>query len=118
MKWVLACFLLSCATLAAQSPFPANSTALPSHPFFIKHTWIIGGQGKWDSLTMDPVAERLYIAHGDVVQVVDVESGQLAGSIKGFREAHSVALDTNGERGFASDGPTDTVKVFAAGRSR
>ena len=53
----------------------------------------IGGSGNWDYLTLDPVARRLYIAHGQVVQVVDVDSGSVAGEITGFREAHAIALD-------------------------
>ncbi|MGB6689557.1 MAG: hypothetical protein WBE76_17110 [Terracidiphilus sp.] len=104
--------LLGCIPLAAQNPFPPPPTALPSQPFFIKHTWIIGGHGNWDYLTMDPVANRLYIAHGPEVQVVDVETGNLAGTVKGLQEAHSIALDDTGEFGYVSDGPADEVKVF------
>jgi hypothetical protein len=107
------CLLGCCAMrLAAQSPFPANSTALPSQPFFIRHIWIIGGRGNWDYLTMDPVANRLYIAHGAEVQVVDVQTGSLAGTVSGLQEAHSIALDDVGEFGYVSDGPADEVKVF------
>jgi len=106
------CLLVCAMPLAAQSPFPAPSTALPSQPFFIKHTWFIGGHGNWDYLTMDPVANRLYIAHGPEVQVMDVETGSLAGTVKGLQEAHSIALDDAGEFGYVSDGPADEVKVF------
>jgi DNA-binding beta-propeller fold protein YncE len=113
MRRALFFCLLGCTIpLLAQSPFPANSTDLPSQPFFIKHTWIIGGTGNWDYLTMDPVANRLYIAHGPEVQVVDVQTGNLAGKVKGLEEAHSIALDDAGEFGYVSDGPADEVKVF------
>ncbi len=112
MKSALALWLMCCAPLAAQNPFPAPPTALPSHPFFIKQTWIIGGQGDWDYLTMDPKAERLHIAHGPEVQVVDVETGDLAGVVKGLRQAHSVALDDTGEYGFVSDGEANDIKIF------
>jgi DNA-binding beta-propeller fold protein YncE len=112
MRRFLALFLLGCTTLAAQVPFPANSTALPDHPFFIKNTWIIGGTGNWDYLTMDPVAERLFIAHGPEVQVVDVDTGKLAGTVRDLEEAHSIALDSTGELGYVSDGPADEIKVF------
>jgi DNA-binding beta-propeller fold protein YncE len=116
MRKALSLFLLGCAQLAAQSPFPQNSTALPDHPWFIKKTWIIGGRGNWDYLTMDPAASRLYIAHGPEVQVVDAETGNLAGQVTGLSEAHSVALDDAGEFGYVSDGPADEVVVF--GRRR
>ena len=110
MKRLLALCLLGCATLAAQQ-IPA-ATELPGSPFFIKQTWVVGGVGNWDYLTMDPAAGRLYIAHGAQVQVVDVETGQLAGVISGLREAHAIALDESGEFGYISDGPADQVKVF------
>lgn len=112
MKRFFGCFLLQCAALAAQSPFPAVPTALPDHPYFIKNTWIIGGTGNWDYLTMDPKAGRLYIAHGHAVQVVDVKTGSLAGTVTGFGEAHAIALDRTGEFGYVSDGGDSAVAIF------
>ena len=56
-------------------------TQLPGDPFFVKKSWPIGGSGNWDYLTLDPVARRLYIAHGHAVQVVDVDSGSVVGEI-------------------------------------
>jgi hypothetical protein len=110
MKRLLALYLLGCAALPAQQP-PA-ATELPGSPFAIKKTWIIGGVGNWDYMTMDPAAQRLYIAHGAQVQVVDVETGQVAGVISGLREAHAIALDDAGQFGYISDGPAGQVKVF------
>jgi hypothetical protein len=110
MKRLLALCLLGCAALPAQQP-PA-ATELPGSPFAIRKTWIIGGVGNWDYMTMDPAAQRLYIAHGAQVQVVDVETGQVAGVISGLREAHAIALDGTGQFGYVSDGPAGQVKVF------
>jgi len=109
MKKFLAVCLLGCASLYAQIPAP---TQLPGHPFFIKKTWTIGGLGNWDYLTVDPKAGQLFIAHGTVVQVVDVTTGALAGQVTGLREAHAIVLDDNGEFGYISDGLADSVKVF------
>ena len=106
-------FLVSafaCPPLPAQQP--PQPTDLPSHPFFIKQTWIIGGVGSWDYMTIDPVAERLYIAHGHSVQVVDVKSGSVVGQISGLGEAHSIALDDSGEFGYISDGAAGKVVAF------
>jgi len=85
---------------------------LPGNPFFIQKIWQIGGVGNWDYLTVDPVARRLYIAHGPVVQVVDIETGALLGKIGGFRQAHQVLLDDAGQYGYVSDGPAGQVRVF------
>jgi len=102
--------LLMCAGLTAQTV--PLATDLPSHPFFIRATWYIGGAGNWDYLTMDPQAGRLYIAHGTTVQVVDVDSGTLVGEMDGFYEARQVALDDTGQFGFISDGGQGKVTVF------
>lgn len=110
MKKLLALCLLACATVSAQQ-IP-GATRLPGSPFFIKKTWIVGGAGNWDYLTMDVAARRLFIAHGSVVQVVDVDTGTLAGQVTGLREAHAVALDDSGEFGYVSDGLAGQVKVF------
>ena len=105
--------LIFCSSLAAQwwSP-PPHPTGLPSQPFFIRNVWYIGGAGPWDLMTIDPSAERLYIAHGPVVQVVDVQTGTLAGAIKGLSGAHAIALDDKGVYGYISDGPAGRVVVF------
>jgi DNA-binding beta-propeller fold protein YncE len=109
MKKLLAVCLLAGTSLSAQIPAP---TQLPDRPFSVKKTWTIGGVGNWDYLTMDPKASQLFIAHGTVVQVVDVATGALAGQVTGLREAHAIALDDNGEFGYISDGLADDVKVF------
>lgn len=110
-----------CAVIAVRTvgmaqqptPVPPPPTALPSHPFFILKTWIVGGVGDWDYLTMDPTARELFIAHGPTVQVVDVDSGTVAGTVKGFRQAHEVELDgPGGAYGYVSDGQADVVRVF------
>lgn len=109
----LVIWLFSCCALTAQwyTP-PPQPTGLPSRPFFIRNTWYIGGTGPWDLMTMDPSAQRLYIAHGPVVQVVDVQTGTLAGEIRGLSGARAIALDDKGGYGYISDGPAARVVVF------
>jgi DNA-binding beta-propeller fold protein YncE len=110
MRRILFFSLLITGALPAQQV--PQATDLPGKPFFINATWYIGGAGNWDYLTMDPSAGRLYIAHGTAMQVVDVESGTLAGEIGGFYEARQVALDNTGELGYVSDGGLGKVIVF------
>jgi DNA-binding beta-propeller fold protein YncE len=113
-RFYLRCLPALCLTawLPLWAQQPPEATELPANPLFIKGTWIIGGTGPWDYLTMDPKAERLYIAHGPRVQVVDVKTGTVAGEIGGLREAHAIALDESGEFGYISDGAANAVKVF------
>lgn len=113
MKLVLGLLLAVCEVASAQlSPVPPPPTELPSHPFFITKTWYVGGVGDWDYLAIDPSANQLFIAHGGQVQVVDVESGTVAGVVSHMREAHAIVLDSEGAYGYVSDGPADMVRVF------
>jgi DNA-binding beta-propeller fold protein YncE len=96
-------------TAAAQTP---QATELPGAVYSITNKWTIGGEGNWDYLTLDPTAMQLYIAHGPVVQVVDVAGGTKSGEVKGLKDAHSVALDDNSQFGFVTDGPANAVRVF------
>ena len=110
LRPVFVCCAVTCATVTAQRP--PSPDDLTSHPFFITKTWVVGGVGDWGYMTMDPVARQLLIAHGPTVQVVDVASGSLAGTVTGLREAHSIALDSAGELGYVTDGPANQVKIF------
>ena len=110
MKRYLVFGVMMCATVLAQRP--PSPTDLAGHPFFITKTWVVGGVGDWDYLTMDPVAHQLFIAHGAAVQVVDVSTGTLAGAVTGLRQAHAVVLDPEGAFGYVTDGPVSAVKVF------
>ena len=116
MRRLLPIILFACAALllcacasAQQVPL---ATDLPAHPFFIKSTWYIGGAGTWDYMTFDRDANRLYIAHGTVMQVVDVDTGSKVGEIRDLYEARQVALDDTGQYGYVSDGGQGKVVVF------
>jgi DNA-binding beta-propeller fold protein YncE len=113
MRMYLSLLLGVCGIASAQlTPVPPPPTGTPSHPFFITKTWVLGGVGDWDYMAMDPRAHQLFIAHGPTVQVVDVESGSVAGVVKGLREAHAIVLDAEGTYGYVSDGQADMVRVF------
>jgi DNA-binding beta-propeller fold protein YncE len=103
-------FVISAVAAAAQQV--PRSTDLPAHPFFIKNTWYIGGEGTWDYLTFDNDASRLYVAHGTVLQVVDIDSGSLVGQLGDMYEARQVALDDTGQYGYVTDGGQGKVVLF------
>jgi len=111
-RWakVLVVFLGVAAGVGAQE-LP-RATDLPGKPFFLKKTWVIGGEGDWDYLTLDPDAMRLFVAHGTSVQVVDANAGSVTGQINGLRDAHGIALDDSGMAGFISDGGANRVRIF------
>ena len=104
--------LLAATGMAAQvAPIP-RPDELPGRPYAIEKKWVIGGSGNWDYLTLDPAARQLFVTHQNTVQVVDVDSGAVAGQVSGFGEAHAVALNPNGETGYVSDGRANKVFFF------
>ena len=110
-RWLVVWLLAGAALIAQQAPIPA-ATELPGRPFAIKKNWVIGGNGNWDYLTLDPDARQLFIAHQSRVQVVDIDAGNVVGEVTGFSEAHSVALDPNGQVGYVSDGRANLIRIF------
>ncbi len=73
--------------------------------------WKIGGAGGWDYLTVD-TNNRLFLSRGTQVDVVDIQSGKVIGTIPEHpgRAWHALAPDLH--RGFTSNGRADSVTVF------
>jgi DNA-binding beta-propeller fold protein YncE len=71
----------------------------------------IPGQGNWDYLTVDESARRLYVSHGTKVEILNVDSGELLGSIPTVG-VHGIVLAPEFGRGFISDGKASKVLVF------
>ena len=72
----------------------------------------IPGQGSWDYLTVDSNARRLYVSHGTQVEVLDVDSGSIVGTIPNTLGVHGIAIAPELGRGFVSDGKASTVTIF------
>jgi DNA-binding beta-propeller fold protein YncE len=72
----------------------------------------LGGDGRWDYITVDTAGNRLFIARQTRVMVVDPASGRLLGVIPGIDGAHGVALDYTAGYGFATAGRSGTVTMF------
>jgi len=96
----LVLLLVSPASLAAQQPY------------HILDHWKLGGDGFWDYLLADSGAHRLYITHGQRVEVIDSQTGKPIGAITGLHGTHGIALDTSGKFGYISDGGGNAVVVF------
>jgi DNA-binding beta-propeller fold protein YncE len=69
------------------------------------------GDGGWDYLSVDETGGRLFVSHGTVVQVVDLKSAQLAGTIDETPGVHGIAIATDLNKAFISVGRNASVKV-------
>ena len=72
----------------------------------------IPGQGSWDYLTVDEAARRLYVSHGTQVEVLDIDSLTVVGSIPKTPGVHGIAIAPEVGRGFVSNGQASTVTIF------
>lgn len=80
--------------------------------YHIAHQDVLSGDVKWDYLTYDIDSRRLFITRGDHVDVYDTALGRVVASIAGTLGVHGVALAPEFNKGFTSNGRSDTVTVF------
>ncbi len=72
----------------------------------------IEGDGGWDYLTFDDASSRLFVSHGTIVQVVDVNQKKVVGTIPDTKGVHGIALAPDLNKGFISNGRDTSVTVF------
>jgi YVTN family beta-propeller protein len=73
---------------------------------------ISGPDGGWDYATVDATARRLYVAHGDAVMAVDLDSGKVTPSLVGASRAHGIAPVTGTTLAVSTNGAANSVTVF------
>jgi DNA-binding beta-propeller fold protein YncE len=74
----------------------------------------IPGPGRGDYLAVDEAARRLYVSHGNQVEVLDTDSKKVIGLIPNTPGSHGIAIAPELDRGFVTDGQSGTVTVFSA----
>jgi YVTN family beta-propeller protein len=103
--------LLFVATILLYSALPIVA-APPVGGYSIVKKIPIPGQGSWDYLSVDEAARRLYVSHGTQVEVIDVDSESIVGSIPKTPGVHGIAIAPELSRGFVSNGQSATVTIF------
>ncbi len=104
--------LLIAVTLTLLCLPPLAVAAPPVDGYSITKKISIPGQGSWDYLSVDEGARRLYVSHGTQVEVIDVDSGAIVGSISKTLGVHGIAIAPELGRGFVSNGQSSTVTIF------
>ena len=90
---------------------PAQTTAVPA-PYHLLNTIAIGGEGGWDYLSVDPAGERLYVSHGTQVEVVDLKTRKVVGTVKNTPGVHGIEVLPSANRGYITCGRNNTCVVF------
>ena len=92
---------------------PAVATPAPSPAGFeLTREFAIGGEGRWDYVTCDRDARRLYVPRSDRVMILSSVTGNVIATIPGTPGVHGVALAKHLRRGFTSNGGDGTVTIF------
>jgi YVTN family beta-propeller protein len=104
--------LLAIAAIGVLSFVPLAGAAPPADGYSVVKKIPIPGQGSWDYLSVDEAARRLYVSHGTQVEVIDVDSGNIVGSIPNTPGVHGIAIAAELGRGFISNGKASTVTIF------
>lgn len=80
--------------------------------YTLKQKFVIGGEGNWDYLTYDAMADRLFVSRGTHVQVIDPAKGTVLAEIPDTPGVHGIALADDLGKGFISNGRDNSVTVF------
>src|SRR5256885_6849270 len=99
--------VLACVVVLGLGGAPVGATG-----YHVARTVVLGGDGGWDYVALDPVGHRLFIARQDRVMVVDPASGKVLAEIPGLNRAHGVAFSYETGRGFATSGADSAVTIF------
>ena len=112
MRPILSRFIAS-LFLACAVPIHAAEPA-----YHVTHKEILPGDVKWDYLIYDVGSKRLFITRGDHVDVYDTALGRVVASIADTPGVHGVALASDINKGFTSNGRSNTVTVFELSSSK
>jgi len=90
----------------------AVSAAFGAEGYKVLTKYKIGGTGGWDYVSVDSANRRIYASHGVTVEVLDADSGKVVGQIAQLHGVHGIAIAADLNKGFISNGQSNSVTVF------
>jgi len=72
----------------------------------------VPGDGGYDYLSIDDVNRHLFVSHGTSVNVIDLNTEAVIGSIDNMKGVHGIAVVNDVNKGFITDGRDNSVVVF------
>lgn len=101
--------LLFLCTIIVMSVF---SSAYGQNEFKVVKIFHIQSGGGWDYIAVGPGNNRLYVSHGNQVNILDLSTGDSLGVIENTTGVHGIAFDKSQNKGFTSNGRLNSVTVF------
>ena len=114
IKFTDASLLLTTAVMATSLVYgqPSKSNAAETRTYRVAQTFHVGGEGRWDYLTVDPEHKLLFVPRTTHTMVLDARTGKTVADIPGQKRNHGVAIAASAGRGFITDGEDASVTVF------
>lgn len=72
----------------------------------------VPANGSYDYISIDEVNRHLFVTHGTVVDIIDLNTEQVIDSVTGMKGVHGVAVVNDVNKGFISDGKGKAVIAF------
>jgi DNA-binding beta-propeller fold protein YncE len=116
----IACFISAACCFAQQAklkvhevlvnnPMPAQTAS----QYKVINKIHLDGDLGWDYIAVDDSTNRLYVSHGNMVQVVDLNyDNKVIATITGLNGVHGIAIASEFNRGFITSGKDSSVLVF------
>lgn len=92
--------------------FVASAAAAAAADYRVIAHYPVAGDVRYDYLRVDPAMRRLYVSHGNRVDVLDADSGARLGEIAPMNGIHGIALAPGLRLGFITAGADRTVVMF------
>ncbi len=104
-------FCLVLAIICSLS-FTINKAVAQNNLYSLDTAIAVPGDGGYDYLFIDQLSNKLYVSHGTAVNVIDLRTQKLVGTISNMLGVHGIAVVNDLGRGFISDGKANAVVVF------
>src|ERR1035437_2191696 len=72
----------------------------------------IGGEGRWDYLSVNEATHRLYVSNATKIHIIDLTTNKVIGTISGLNGVHGIAVVPASGKGFISNGKSNDIVVF------
>lgn len=87
-------------------------TAQNNSGYHVTKTFHISSMGGWDYLAANPGSNKLYLSHGNQVNILDKTTGDSLGIIPNTNGVHGIAFVTAAGKGYTSNGRLNNITIF------
>jgi DNA-binding beta-propeller fold protein YncE len=108
---LLCAALLAIASLQNADAWSAAASSAGSYRIIAQYQ-IGGNDAGYDYLRVDAPTRRVFVAHANRVEVLNVDTGKKLGEISGMHGVHGIELIPELGKGYTSNGLDRTVTVF------